>query len=181
MRWQQFSRELLGLANELGVTMALTVGALLSDTPHTRPVPVSGTTADERLGRDLGLETSRYSGPTGIVGVLQQACGVMGIPAMSLWASVPHYVAQPPCPKATLALLQRIEDVLDLSIPLGDLVEESRAWEAGVDELAGEDEEVADYVRQLEDARDTTDLPEASGEAIAREFERYLRRRGTTD
>jgi hypothetical protein len=179
MRWQQFSRELLGLAGELGVTMVLTVGALLSDTPHTRPVPVSGTTADEGLGRDLGLEPSRYSGPTGIVGVLQQACGRVGIPAMSLWASVPHYVAQPPCPKATLALLRRIEDVLDTSIPVGDLVEESRAWEAGVDELAGEDDEVADYVRQLEDARDTTELPEASGEAIARDFERYLRRRST--
>ncbi len=179
MRWQQFSRELLGLATELGVSMVLTVGALLSDTPHTRPVPVSGTTAHEGLGRDLGLEPSRYSGPTGIVGVLQHTCSRLGIPAMSLWASVPHYVAQPPCPKATLALLRRIEDALDISIPLGDLVEESRAWEAGVDELAGEDDEVADYVRQLEDARDTTELPEASGEAIAREFERYLRRRST--
>jgi predicted ATP-grasp superfamily ATP-dependent carboligase len=88
-------------------------------------------------------------------------------------------VAQPPCPKATLALIRRIEDVLDVSVPLGDLVEDARAWEAGVDELASDDEEVADYVKQLEHARDTADLPEASGEAIAREFERYLRRRGT--
>ena len=98
---------------------------------------------------------------------------------MSLWAAVPHYVAQPPCPKATLALVRRIEDILDIPVPLGDLVEEARAWEIGVDELASEDDEVAEYVRQLEEARDAADLPEASGEAIAREFERYLRRRGT--
>jgi hypothetical protein len=98
-----------------------------------------------------------------------------------LWAAVPHYVAQPPCPKATLALIRRIEDILDVPVPLGDLVEEARAWEIGVDELAAEDDEVADYVKQLEEARDATDLPEASGEAIAREFERYLRRRGADD
>ena len=96
---------------------------------------------------------------------------------MSLWAAVPHYVAQPPCPKATLALLRRVEDLLDVPIPLGELPEEARAWERGVDELAAEDAEVADYVRQLEEARDTAELPEASGEAIAREFERYLKRR----
>ena len=94
-----------------------------------------------------------------------------------MWAAVPHYVAQPPCPKATLALLRKVEDLLDLTIPLGDLPDEARAWERGVDELASEDEEVADYVRTLEQARDTADLPEASGEAIAQEFERYLRRR----
>ena len=96
---------------------------------------------------------------------------------MSVWAAVPHYVAQPPCPKATLALLRKVEDLLDMTIPLGDLPDEARAWERGVDELASEDEEIADYVRTLEQARDTADLPEASGEAIAQEFERYLRRR----
>jgi hypothetical protein len=94
-----------------------------------------------------------------------------------VWAAVPHYVGQTPCPKATLALLRKIEDLLDLPVPLGDLPEESRAWEAGVDELAAEDAEVADYVRSLEQAKDTAELPEATGEAIAREFERYLRRR----
>ncbi|MFM7146488.1 MAG: PAC2 family protein, partial [Actinomycetales bacterium] len=114
-----------------------------------------------------------------IVGVIQEACQRFAIPSVSLWAAVPHYVAQPPCPKATLALIRHIEDILDVSIPLGDLVEESRAWEIGVDELAAEDDEVGDYVKELEDARDTADLPEASGEAIAREFERYLRRRST--
>ena len=101
----------------------------------------------------------------------------LDIPAVSYWAAVPHYVAQPPCPKATLALLGQLEDLLEVSIPLGDLPEDARAWERGVDELAEEDEDIADYVRALEETRDTTDLPEASGEAIAREFERYLKRR----
>ncbi len=181
MRWRQFTDELLGLCAELGVSMAVTLGALLSDSPHTRPVPVTGTTSDTALQSDLGLEASSYEGPTGIVGVLQDACARRSLPSVSLWAAVPHYVAQSPSPKATLALVRRVEDLLDVPVPLGDLVEDSRAWELGVDELAAEDEEVADYVRQLEEARDTTDLPEASGEAIAREFERYLRRRGSDD
>jgi predicted ATP-grasp superfamily ATP-dependent carboligase len=179
MKWQQFVREILGLAAELDVTTVITLGALLSDIPHTRPVPVTGTTSDSSLQSDLGLEASSYEGPTGIVGVLQEACTRFGISSVSLWAAVPHYVAQPPCPKATLALVRRIEDILDVPVPLGELVEEARAWEIGVDELAAEDEEVADYVKQLEEARDAVDLPEASGEAIAREFERYLRRRGS--
>ena len=179
MKWQQFTREILGLAVELDVQLVLTLGALLSDTPHTRPVPITGSCSDAALGAKLGLEPSTYEGPTGIVGVIQEACQRFAIPSVSLWAAVPHYVAQPPCPKATLALIRHIEDLLDLSIPLGDLVEESRAWEIGVDELAAEDDEVGDYVKELEDARDTADLPEASGEAIAREFERYLRRRGS--
>jgi predicted ATP-grasp superfamily ATP-dependent carboligase len=179
MKWQQFIREVLGLAAELEVSLVVTLGALLSDIPHTRPVPVTGTTADAALQSDLGLEPSSYEGPTGIVGVLQDACQRFGIASVSLWAAVPHYVAQPPCPKATLALVRRIEDILDIPVPLGDLVEQARAWEVGVDELAAEDDEVAEYVKQLEEARDAADLPEASGEAIAREFERYLRRRGT--
>ena len=179
MRWRQFTDEVLGLAAELGVTLSVTLGALLSDSPHSRPVPVTGTSTDPGTALSLGLEPSHYEGPTGIVGVLQEACSRRGLPAVSLWAAVPHYVAQAPSPKATLALVRRVEDLLDVPVPLGDLVEDARAWEIGVDELAADDEEVADYVRQLEEARDTTDLPEASGEAIAREFERYLRRRGT--
>lgn len=179
MKWQQFTREVLGLAAELDVRMVVTLGALLSDTPHTRPVPVTGTCTDAALGAQLGLEPSQYEGPTGIVGVLQDACARFGIPSASFWAAVPHYVAQPPCPKATLALIRRVEDLLDIPVPLGDLVEDARAWEVGVDELASDDDEVAEYVKQLEEARDTADLPEASGEAIAREFERYLRRRGS--
>lgn len=181
MRWRQFTDELLGLCTELGVSMAVTMGALLSDSPHTRPVPVTGTATDSGTARRLGVEPSHYEGPTGIVGVLQDACSRRGLPSVSLWAAVPHYVAQSPSPKATLALVRRVEDLLDVPVPLGELVEDARAWELGVDELAAEDEEVADYVRQLEEARDTTDLPEASGEAIAREFERYLRRRGADD
>jgi proteasome assembly chaperone (PAC2) family protein len=177
MRWRSYCAELLGLTDELGVELVVTLGALLADTPHTRPVPVSGTVTDPRLARTMDLETSRYEGPTGIVGVLQAACAGVGVPAVSVWAAVPHYVAQPPCPKATLALLRKVEDLFDLTIPLGDLPDEARAWERGVDELASEDEEIADYVRTLEEARDTAELPEASGEAIAQEFERYLRRR----
>lgn len=179
MKWQQFTREILGLAAELDVRMVVTLGALLSDTPHTRPVPVTGTCTDAAMGAQLGLEPSQYEGPTGIVGVLQDACTRFGIPSASFWAAVPHYVAQPPCPKATLALIRRVEDLLDVPVPLGDLVEDARAWEVGVDELASDDEEIAEYVKHLEESRDTADLPEASGEAIAREFERYLRRRGS--
>ena len=178
MRWRQFTGEILGLAAELGIELVVTLGALLSDSPHTRPVPVTGTATDAGTARRLGVEPSHYEGPTGIVGVIQQACAARGIPAVSLWAAVPHYVAQSPSPKATLSLVRRVEDLLDVPVPLGDLVEDARAWELGVDELAEEDEEVGEYVRQLEEARDAADLPEASGEAIAREFERYLRRRG---
>ncbi|GCD38893.1 hypothetical protein OEIGOIKO_06713 [Streptomyces chrestomyceticus JCM 4735] len=177
MRWRSFCNEILGFAHELGVEMLVVLGALLGDTPHTRPVPVSGVTSDPDLARTMDLEETRYEGPTGIVGILQEACTHAGVPAVSLWAAVPHYVSQPPNPKATLALLNRLEDLLDLRIPLGELSEDARAWQLGVDQLAAEDSEVAEYVQSLEEARDTADLPEASGEAIAREFERYLRRR----
>ena len=177
MRWRQFCAELLAAADELGAELVVTLGALLADTPHTRPIPVTGTTTEPELADRLKLEQSNYEGPTGIVGVFQDACIRNDIPAVSFWAAVPHYVAQPPCPKATLALIGQIEDLLQISIPLGDLAEESRAWERGVDELATEDEEIGDYVRALEETRDTAELPEASGEAIAREFERYLKRR----
>ncbi|WP_408899482.1 PAC2 family protein [Nocardioides sp. R1-1] len=178
MRWRQFTAELLATIDDLGGELFVTLGALLSDSPHTRPIPVSGSTTEADLMERLVLEQSTYEGPTGIVGVLQDACARVDIPAVSYWAAVPHYVAQPPCPKATLALLTRLEDLLETPIPLGDLPDEARAWERGVDELAEEDEDIADYVRSLEESRDTADLPEASGEAIAREFERYLKRRG---
>ncbi|GAA1263379.1 filament polymerization regulator ParJ [Kitasatospora nipponensis] len=177
MRWRSYCNELLGFAHELGVELVVILGALLGDTPHSRPVPVSGVTSDADLARTLDLEESRYEGPTGIVGVLQEACAHAGVPAVTLWAAVPHYVAQPPNPKATLALLNKLEDLLDLRIPPGELPDDSRAWQLGVDQLAAEDSEVAEYVQQLEEAQDTAELPEASGDAIAREFERYLRRR----
>ena len=181
MRWRQFCAELIAGATELGAELVVTLGALLADTPHTRPIPVTGTATEPELCDRLKLEQSNYEGPTGIVGVFQDACTQRDIPAVSFWAAVPHYVAQPPCPKATLALVGQLEDLLELSIPLDDLPEESRAWERGVDELAEEDEEIGDYVRALEETRDTADLPEASGEAIAREFERYLKRRDSGD
>ncbi len=177
MRWRQFCAEILATADDLGVELVVTLGALLSDTPHTRPIPVTGTASELDLADRLKLEQSNYEGPTGIIGVLQDSCARVDVPAVSFWAAVPHYVASPPCPKATLALIGALEDVLQLSVPLADLPDESRAWERGVDELAEEDEEVADYVRALEESRDTAELPEASGDAIAREFERYLRRR----
>jgi proteasome assembly chaperone (PAC2) family protein len=177
MRWRSYCAELLGAAYDLGVEMVVTLGALLADTPHTRPVPVTATASAPGLADSLGVESSRYEGPTGIVGVLQDACNTAGIPAVSLWAAVPHYVGGAPSPKATLALLRRVEDLLEVPVPLGELPEEARAWQTGADELAAEDEEVGDYVRHLEEARDAADLPEASGDAIAREFERYLRRR----
>ncbi|HET9861219.1 MAG TPA: PAC2 family protein [Nocardioidaceae bacterium] len=181
MRWRQFCAELLAASDELGTELVVTLGALLADTPHTRPIPVTGTATEPDLADRLKLEQSNYEGPTGIVGVFQDACTQMDVPAVSYWAAVPHYVAQPPCPKATLALLGQLEDLLEISIPLADLPEEARAWERGVDELAEEDEEIGDYVRALEETRDTAELPEASGEAIAREFERYLKRRETDD
>ena len=178
MRWRAFSEELVQGLESLGVKMIILLGALLADAPHTRPVPVSIGASDARLGSEIGIGLSDYKGPTGIVGVLQHACTQAGIPAISLWAQVPHYVAPPPSPKATLALLRGVEDILDVPLPLADLPEEARAWERGVDELAQQDSEVADYVRTLEEAKDAMDLPEASGDAIAREFERYFRRNG---
>ena len=177
MRWRGFCSELVTCFSDLGIELVVLLGALLADSPHTRPVPVAAAASDPALAADLRAEPVDYKGPTGIVGVLQHACVDAGIPSVSLWASVPHYVAQPPCPKATLALIRGVEDVLDVSLPLADLPQEARAWERGVDELAEQDTEVADYVRTLEEAKDATDLPEASGDAIAREFERYLRRR----
>ncbi|MCW2726925.1 MAG: hypothetical protein JWN35_3846 [Frankiales bacterium] len=177
LRWRGFSQELVEIAQQLGVETVVTLGALLADSPHTRPVPVSGTASDPATAAELGLESSRYEGPTGIVGVFQDACANAGMRAVSFWAAVPHYVAQPPCPKATIALLRRVEDLLDLPVPLADLPERARAWERQVDELAAEDSDVAEYIASLEEREPATDLPEASGEAIAKEFERYLRRR----
>lgn len=178
MRWRTFCAELLAACDELGAELVVTLGALLADTPHTRPIPVSGSATEPDLVDRLKLEESTYEGPTGILGVFQDACVRLDVPAVGYWAAVPHYVAQPPCPKATLALLGQVEDLLEISVPLGELPEDARAWERGVDELSEEDEDISDYVRALEEARDTTDLPEASGEAIAKEFERYLKRRG---
>jgi len=177
MRWRRYASEVLDAAERLGVRTVITLGALLADVPHTRPIPVTATTDDVDLQEVLGLDANTYEGPTGIVGVLQDEARRRGFTTLSLWAAVPHYVAHPPSPKATLALLTRLEEIWGVPIPMAELPEEADAWKTGVDELAAEDQEIAEYVTQLEEAKDTADLPEASGEAIAREFERYLRRR----
>ena len=178
MRWRGFTDELIAGFTELGVEMVILIGALLADSPHTRPVPVQVSGSTQQLLRGVGSEPVDYKGSSGIVGVLQYTCAAADIPTVSLWASVPHYVAQSPSPKVTLALLRGVEDILDAPLPMADLPEEARAWERGVNELAQQDSDVAEYVRTLEEAKDAMELPEASGDAIAREFERYLRRRG---
>ena len=179
LRWRAYCNELLDAAEGLDVSTIVCVGALLADVPHTRPIPVQTTSEDPRVQALLGVEDSDYEGPTGIVGVLAQMALDRGMHSLTIWAAVPHYVAQPPSPKATLALLGAIEELVGEPVPTRDLPEDARAWQDGVNELAEEDPEVAEYVRQLEEAKDTADLPEASGEAIAREFERFLRRRDT--
>ena len=180
MRWRGFCEELIELCRELDVHTVVLLGALLADTPHTRPTPVTGSAYDAESARKWGLETSRYEGPTGILGVFQDACVQTGLPAISFWAAVPHYVSQPPSPRATVAQLQRVEEVLELSVPLGALPQQADDWVRTVDEMAQEDAEVVEYVRSLEERATEVDLSQASGDAIAREFERYLRRRGSS-
>ncbi len=177
LRWRAFCDEVLGYLTGIGARTVVTLGALLADVPHTRPVPVTGISSDPLMVARHRLVPSRYTGPTGIVGVIQEASHRRGLKTLSYWAAVPHYVAQPPAPKATLALLGQLEDFVGAPIDMRGLPEEAKAWERGVDELASDDSDVADYVRSLEEERDTADLPEASGDAIAREFERYLKRR----
>ncbi|PTR27568.1 putative ATP-grasp superfamily ATP-dependent carboligase [Rhodococcus sp. OK519] len=183
MRWRSYCDELLEFIEELGVHTVVILGALLADTPHSRPVPVTGTAHSVEAAERFSLERSRYEGPTGIAGVLQDACVKAGVPAVSFWAAVPHYVSQPPNPKATVALLQRVEEVLDIEVPLGDLPNQAEDWEESVTEMTHDDEEIAEYVRSLEERGDAeTDITEAiskiDGDALAAEFERYLRRRG---
>lgn len=178
IRWKSFCSLVVGLAGLAGVNDLVTLGALLADCPHTRPVPISGTASDPAVTERLGLQTSTYSGPVGINTILSQAAAHEGISTVSLWAAVPHYVADPPCPKASLALLGALEDVVGTPLPLGELEELADAWQRGADDLAATDQEIAEYVSELESELSTAELPEASGEAIARDFERYLRRRG---
>jgi proteasome assembly chaperone (PAC2) family protein len=178
MRWRQFCQEMIGIVHDLDIQLVVTLGALLSDTPHTRATQVTGTAYDAEAAARYGLDRSRYEGPTGIVGVFQSSLVASGIPAISFWAGVPHYVAQPPNPKATLALLHRVEEVLDIPVPIGELPQQAAEWQKLVDEMAAEDDEVSDYIRNLEERDDTIDdAADVSGDAIAREFERYLRRR----
>lgn len=176
MRWKSFTSELLDLADDLEVSLIVTLGSLLADTPHTRPITVTGTGAHPSIATRLGVSVSKYEGPTGILGVIQDGCMRRGIDAISLWAAVPHYASNAPSPKATLALINTLEDFLDISIPLSDLEENADAWEKEVNDLAAEDTEVAEYVKALEESKDAAELPDVSGDSIAKEFERYLRR-----
>ncbi|KZS83717.1 hypothetical protein LAUMK4_03076 [Mycobacterium persicum] len=182
MRWRTFCAELLDIVDKLNVDTVVILGALLADTPHTRPVPVSGAAYSAESARIFGLQETRYEGPTGIAGVFQYACVAAGIPAVTFWAAVPHYVSHPPNPKATVALLRRVEDVLDVEVPLGDLPTQAEDWEREITEMAAEDDELAEYVQSLEQhgdaAVDVNDvLGTIDGDALAAEFERYLRRR----
>ena len=176
MRWKSFTREILDIADDLETSMIITIGAMLSDSPHTRPIRILATTSNPSIGSRLDLQPSNYQGPTGIIGAIQDGCTKRGIESLSLWASVPHYAPNAPSPKASLALIQAIEDYLGVSIPLGDLREQAETWEDSVTQLASEDADVADYVKALEASKDAADLPEVSGETIAKEFEKYLRR-----
>jgi proteasome assembly chaperone (PAC2) family protein len=180
-RWRAFCQELVDLAQALKVSSLVSLGALLADVPHTRPVQVSGSAVDAATAERYGLARSTYEGPTGITGVFQDACLQAGIPAVSFWASVPHYVSQAPSPKATLALLHRVEEFLDIEVDLGNYPEQSEEWEAEVTQIAADDEEIAEYITRLEERDSETEpLTPASGETLAEEFERYLRRRGNS-
>ena len=176
IKWKTFTSDLLDLADDLEVEIIITIGSMLADTPHTRPITVSGSGAHPDIANRLGVEISKYEGPTGVLGVIQDACVRRGIDAISLWAAVPHYASNSPSPKAIMALINSLEDFLDISIPQGDLHEQSADWELEVTEMAKEDSDVAEYVKALEESKDASDLPEASGESIARELERFLRR-----
>lgn len=176
MRWSTFANEILDVADDYEVNTVITLGALLADTPHSRPITVTASGAHPDIATKLGVEVSKYEGPTGIIGVLQDASYRRGLDAVSFWAAVPHYVSTPPSPKASLALINALEDFLEISISQGDLPNRAVAWEKQVDQMASDDAEIGDYVKQLESSKDALDIPSATGESIAREVERFLRR-----
>jgi proteasome assembly chaperone (PAC2) family protein len=178
LRWRTFSSLIVDFAKDLGVEMVVTLGALLADVPHTRPSPVTGSATDRKLVDELGLSTSRYEGPTGVVGVLHDACHRAGIPSVSLWAAVPHYVQLTPSPRAAQALCERLASLLGGRIDVGELRRAGRGYVEQVSEAVAGDAETAAYVEELEqrtDSIDPADLP--SGDALAAELTRYLRER----
>lgn len=182
-RWKSFCAELLAVIDRYQVSTVICLGALLADVPHTRPVQLSGSAPDEATAERFGLTRSTYEGPTGITGVFADACTQHGIPAISFWAAVPHYVAQGPHPKATVALLERVAAVLGVPVPLGTLPEQAAEWEDDVSDIAAQDEDITAYIQTLEEqaSQDEVPLRPASGDAIAAEFEQYLRRRAGRD
>jgi hypothetical protein len=179
--WKTFTAEILEVVEDAEISSIVFLGAMLADVPHTRPISVFVSSENAAVREALGIERSSYEGPVGILSALGDAAEKAGIPTLSVWASVPHYVHNAPSPKATLAMIEKLEEVIGVVIPRGDLAAESAAWENGIDVLAGDDDEMAAYIEQLEQARDTVDSPEASGDAIAEEFERYLQRRDGRD
>jgi proteasome assembly chaperone (PAC2) family protein len=178
MRWRTFCNEVLELCHSLDVTRIVLLGALLADVPYTRPLPISGSASNRDNASRFSLTPTRYDGPTGIVGVLHEACSRAELEVVSFWVHVPHYANNPPCPKATLALLHRVEEVLDLPVPMMDLAEESAEWEERLRGAAEQDAELAEYVRELEERVGDQGLQPLTGDEIAQEFEKYLRRRG---
>jgi proteasome assembly chaperone (PAC2) family protein len=181
-RWRTFSELISDLARDLGVELAITFGALLADVPHTRPAPVTGAATDPKLVDEFGLQLSRYEGPTGIVGVLLDACRRVGIPSVSLWAAVPHYVSLAPSPRAARALCDRLGGVLGVDIDTKELAEAETSYVEQVSEAVASDADTASYVEELEQRADSLDWLEESGdlpsgEALAAEIARFLRER----
>lgn len=177
IRWRTFTEQMVQICHEVSARRVVLLGALLADTPHRRSLPVTGVSSSPDLAAGLRLDPASYTGPTGIVGVLAAGLEDAGLPVVSYWASVPYYVGQPPSPKATVALLRCVEDAMDRALDLGDLPEEAHAWERAVDEMVTDDDELAGIVTALEEQADSVRLESASGDTIAAEFERYLRRR----
>jgi len=179
LRWRTFTELVVGLARDLRIELVITLGALLADVPHTRSAPVTGSATDSELVERLGLSASRYEGPTGIVGVLHDACRQSEIPSASLWAAVPHYVSLTPSPRGALALCERLGALIGVQVEADELEEAARTYEEQVSEAVASDEETAAYVDELERRADqleeTTDLP--SGDALAAELTRFLRER----
>jgi predicted ATP-grasp superfamily ATP-dependent carboligase len=179
LRWQTFTDLITGHASELGVQLVVTLGSLLADVPHTRPSPVTGGATDPELIERLGLQRSRYEGPTGIVGVLHDACSRADIPSVSLWAAVPHYVSLAPSPRAALALCERLGDILGTGIDTEELDEAAERYSEQVSEAVAADEETAAYVSELEQRADVLEDEEnlPSGDTLAAELTRFLRER----
>jgi proteasome assembly chaperone (PAC2) family protein len=179
LRWRGFSSLVVGLAQDLGVELVVTLGSLLADVPHTRPAPVTAAASDSALVEEMGLEPSRYEGPTGIVGVMLDACREAGIPSVSLWAAVPHYVSLAPSPRAALALCRRFGELVGVDVDVTELEEASREYSEQVSEAVSADAETAAYVEELERRVDLLEEAEElpSGDSLAAELTRFLRER----
>ncbi|MEN9970072.1 MAG: hypothetical protein RLZZ229_280 [Actinomycetota bacterium] len=177
-RWQSFTTEVMEMVEDREIDAVIFLGAMLADVPHTRPISVSSTSQNEQVRTQLAVERSHYEGPVGILSVLGMALEKAGIPTLSLWASVPHYVHNTASPKATLSLLIELEKLLGIQFEHGTLAEEAFTWERSIDEIAESDEEMAGYISQLEKTRDEVESQAATGDALAMEFEKFLRQSG---